>query len=100
MLLLIVLRSPVAAVVTFVPAVVALLMSEKFIAGLGAHGLQVSSVTQTLLIVLMLGAGTDYGLFLVYRFREELRAAGVSHDAVVAALARVGESITGVGRAP
>ena len=75
-LLLIVLRSPVAAVITFVPAVVALLVSEKFIAGLGAHGLQISSVTQTLLIVLILGAGTDYGLFLVYRFREGLRAGG------------------------
>jgi len=94
-LLLIVLRSPLAAVITFVPAVVALLISEKFIAGLGAHGLQISSVTQTLLIVLMLGAGTDYGLFLVYRFREELRAGAGEQEAVVRALARVGESITG-----
>jgi putative drug exporter of the RND superfamily len=94
-LLLIVLRSVVAALVTFVPAVVALLASEKFIAGLGAHGLQISSVTQTLLIVLILGAGTDYGLFLVYRFREELRAGRADHDAIVAALSRVGESITG-----
>jgi RND superfamily putative drug exporter len=94
-LLLIVLRSPLAAVITFVPAVVALLVSERFIAGLGAHGLQISSVTQTLLIVLMLGAGTDYGLFLVYRFREELRAGTGEREAVVRALARVGESITG-----
>jgi RND superfamily putative drug exporter len=94
-LLLIVLRSPVAAVITFVPAVVALVVSEKFIAGLGTHGLQISSITQTLLIVLMLGAGTDYGLFLVYRFREELRAGTGEHEAVVRALARVGESITG-----
>jgi putative drug exporter of the RND superfamily len=94
-LLLIVLRSPLAAVITFVPAVVALLVSEKFIAGLGAHGLQISTVTQTLLIVLMLGAGTDYGLFLVYRFREELRSGTGEHEAVVRALARTGESITG-----
>jgi putative drug exporter of the RND superfamily len=94
-LLLIVLRSPVAAVITFVPAVVALLIAEKFIAGLGSHGLQISSVTQTLLIVLMLGAGTDYGLFLVYRFREELRAGTGDREAVVRALARTGESITG-----
>ena len=94
-LLLIVLRSPVAVVVTFVPSVVALLASEKFIAGLGAHGLQISSVTETLLIVLMLGAGTDYGLFLVYRFREELRAGRGEHEAVIEALTRVGESITG-----
>jgi RND superfamily putative drug exporter len=94
-LLLIVLRSPVAAVVTFVPAGVALLVAERFIAGLGAHGLQISSVTQTLLIVLMLGAGTDYGLFLVYRFREELRGGTGQREAVVRALTRTGESITG-----
>jgi putative drug exporter of the RND superfamily len=94
-LLLIVLRSPVAAVITFAPAGVALLVAERFIAGLGAHGLQISSVTQTLLIVLMLGAGTDYGLFLVYRFREELRAGTGQREAVVRALTRTGESITG-----
>ena len=98
-LLLIVLRSPVAVVITFIPSVVALVVSEQFIAGLGAHGLQISSVTQTLLTVLILGAGTDYGLFLVYRFREEIRAATIDgqstgHDAVVRALTRVGESIT------
>jgi RND superfamily putative drug exporter len=94
-LLLIVLRSPVAAVITFAPAGAALLVSERFIAGLGAHGLQISSVTQTLLIVLILGAGTDYGLFLVYRFREGLRAGKSDHEAIISALTRVGESITG-----
>ena len=93
-LLLIVLRSPVAALITFVPSVVALLTAQRFIAGLGAHGLQISSVTQTLLVVLMLGAGTDYGLFLVYRFREELEAGAQPHAAVARALTRVGESVT------
>ena len=39
-----------------------------------SHGLQVSPLAQFLLIVLVLGAGTDYGLFLVFRVREELRA--------------------------
>ena len=93
-LLLIVLRSVVAALVTFVPSLVALLVSQHFIAGLGSAGLQISSVTQTLLVVLILGAGTDYGLFLVYRFREELRAGAEPRAAVVRALTRVGESIT------
>ena len=93
LLLLIVLRSLVAAIVTFVPSVVALLTAERFVAGLGAHGLQISSVTETLLVVLLLGAGTDYGLFLVFRFREELRAGAEPQEAVVRALTRVGESI-------
>ena len=44
--------------------------------------------------MLVLGAGTDYGLFLVFRVREELRAGRTPHEAVVRALARVGESIT------
>ncbi len=56
-------------------------------------GLQVSSLTQIMLLILTLGAGTDYGLFLVFRVREELRAGRSPHDAVVSALARVGESI-------
>ena len=92
-LLLLVLRSPVAVAVAFVPSVVSLLVAEKFIAGLGAHGLEISTVTQTLLIVLILGAGTDYGLFLIYRFREEVRAGADPPDAIVRALTRVGESI-------
>jgi putative drug exporter of the RND superfamily len=92
-LLLLVLRSVAAVAVAFVPSVVSLLVAEKFIAGLGAHGLQISTVTQTLLIVLILGAGTDYGLFLLYRFREELRGGAGPQDALVRALTRVGESI-------
>jgi putative drug exporter of the RND superfamily len=46
------------------------------------------------MLILTLGAGTDYGLFLVFRVREELRAGRGPHDAVTRALARVGESIT------
>ena len=93
-LLLIVFRSPLAALVTLLPSALALLISMRLIGELGAHGLQISSVTQVLLIVLLLGAGTDYGLFLVFRVRESLRDGLGAHDAVEAALVRVGESIT------
>jgi putative drug exporter of the RND superfamily len=93
-LLAIVLRTPMGTAVTFGPSGIALLVADRFIGGLGAHGLEISSVTQTLLIVLMLGAGTDYGLFLVFRFKEELRTHQDPHEAVVRALTRVGESIT------
>jgi uncharacterized membrane protein YdfJ with MMPL/SSD domain len=52
-------------------------------------------LTQIMLLILTLGAGTDYGLFLVFRVREEeLRAGRSSRDAVTHALSRVGESIT------
>jgi uncharacterized membrane protein YdfJ with MMPL/SSD domain len=46
---------------------------------------KVSSLTQILILVLALGAGTDYGLFLVFRVREELRAGLSRHDAAPSA---------------
>jgi len=93
-LLALVFRAPLAAIVTMLPSALALLISMNVIAELGAHGLKISSVTQVLLIVLLLGAGTDYGLFLVFRFREALREGDDAHSAVVHALTRVGESIS------
>ena len=60
-----------------------------------AHvGVQVSDLTPVLLVVVLLGAGTDYGLFLIFRVREEIRRGLDPHDAVAFSLAKVGESIT------
>jgi putative drug exporter of the RND superfamily len=95
LLLLVVFRSLPAALVTLLPAGLALAIAGRLIGALGAGGLQVSSITQILLIVLMLGAGSDYGLFYIFRVREELRAGHDAHTAVERALLRVGESITG-----
>ena len=48
-------------------------LSGSLIGELGAHGLKISEITELLLIVLMLGAGTDYGL--VPRLPRPRRAA-------------------------
>jgi RND superfamily putative drug exporter len=96
-LLFFVFRSVLAPLVTLIPSALALVVANRFIGGLGAHGLQISVFTQLLLIVLMLGAGTDYGLFLVFRVREELREGREKNDAVAHSLARIGESITASG---
>jgi RND superfamily putative drug exporter len=94
LLLLVIFRSVLAPLITLAPAGVALVVSMRLIGELGAHGLKISEITELLLIVLMLGAGTDYGLFLVYRAREELRSGMPPKEAVAHALARVGESIS------
>lgn len=94
-LLLIVFRSLPAAIVTLLPSGFALAISTRLIGGLGQAGIKVSSITEVLLIVLLIGAGTDYGLFLVFRVREELRDGTEPREAVQRALVRVGESITG-----
>ena len=69
-LLFLIFRSLLAPLLTLLPAALVLVVSGSFIGALGSAGvLQVSFFTQILLIVLVLGAGTDYGLFLVFRVR-------------------------------
>jgi len=93
-LLLVVFRSLLAPIVTLVPAGLALAVAQPLIAESTKIGVQVSFITQILLIVLILGAGTDYGLFLVFRVREELRRGLEPKEAVIMALSKVGQSIT------
>ncbi|HEV2451263.1 MAG TPA: MMPL family transporter [Streptosporangiaceae bacterium] len=91
--LLAVFRSPLATLATLLPAVVVLLTAESVIAEMASLGVGISSITQFLLIVLVLGAGTDYGLFLVFRVREERRRGLSPHQAIERAVERVGESV-------
>jgi RND superfamily putative drug exporter len=93
-LLLLVFRALLAPLVTLIPAVLAVTISGPLVAEAAQHGLKVSPLAQILLIVLVLGAGTDYGLFLVFRVRENLREGLDRRQAVIAAVERVGESIT------
>lgn len=92
-LLLLAFRAIVAPIVTLLPAVFVLLVAGPVIAQLSGAGLQVSGITESMLVVLILGAGTDYGVFLVFRVREELRRGLSGPEAVSLAVTRVGESI-------
>ncbi|HEX2754732.1 MAG TPA: MMPL family transporter [Candidatus Limnocylindrales bacterium] len=93
-LLVLAFRAVLAPIVTLVPAAFVLILSGPVIAESTKIGVQVSSITELLLIVLILGAGTDYGVFLVFRVREELRRGLTAHEAVIQSVSRVGESIT------
>jgi len=78
-LLVLIFRSFTLAITTVLPAALSVAIAGPLVAEAAKHGLQVSPIAQLLLYVLVIGAGTDYGLFLVFRVREELRAA--NHDA-------------------
>ncbi len=93
LLLILAFRSFLAPLVTLAPAVVSLTLAGPLIAESTHLGVQISSLLQLLLTALVLGAGTDYGLFLLYRYREQLGLGLEPADAVVAALGRVGVSI-------
>ena len=93
-LLLVVFRSVLAPLVALVPAFLVAQVAGPVVAEIAQGGrLAVSGFAQLLMLVLVIGAGTDYGLFLVFRVREELRAGRDTRDAVARAVARVGESI-------
>jgi RND superfamily putative drug exporter len=93
-LLLITFRALLAPVIALLPSIVALFVAGPLVAVSAHIGVQVSDLTPILLTVVMLGAGTDYGLFLIFRLREELRRGRSVPDGVSVALCKVGESIT------
>ena len=93
-LLFIVYRAVLAPLITLIPAALSVALSGPLTAELAKAGLQVPPVAKQLLIVLLIGAGTDYGLFLVFRMREEARQGATTRDALTAAMSRVGPAIT------
>ena len=56
-------------------------------------GLTVNGQTQFIMTVLVIGAGTDYALLLVARYREELRRHEDRHEAMAFALHRAAPAI-------
>ncbi len=93
-LLFLTFRALLAPFVALLPSVVAMFAAGPVIAVSTHLGVQVSDLTPILLTVVLLGAGTDYGLFLIFRVREELRRGKPVHEAVSFSLCKVGESIT------
>ena len=97
-LLLAIYRSPVAALVPLVVVAVAYLVAAGATYGLVASGATtISGQTTAILIVLMFGAGTDYCLLLVARFRDELRRTDDVGEALRRAAARSGPAILSAG---
>ncbi|GAA1069601.1 MMPL family transporter [Kitasatospora arboriphila] len=93
-LLLLTYRSPVLWLLPLLSAGAALIVAEAVIYVLAAHAdLTVNAQSAGILIVLVLGAGTDYALLLTARYREELRRHEDRHEAMAFALHRAGPAI-------
>ncbi|MEE4544282.1 MMPL family transporter [Streptomyces sp. V4-01] len=91
----IIFRSPLVAVMPLVLLVgVVFTVANALIAdATKIFGLQANSSISALLIVVVLGVGTDYFLFLMFRYRERLRAGDEPKEAMINSVARVGEAI-------
>ncbi len=97
-LLLLTYRSPVLWLLPIISAGVALTTSEAIIYLLTQHAnLTVNGQSGGILVVLVIGASTDYALLLVARYREELRRHEDRHHAMAVALRRAGPAIIASG---
>ncbi len=93
-ILLITYRSPTLWLLPIVSAMFALFTSQAVIYFLAKYAdLTVNGQSQGILTVLVVGAGTDYALLLVARYREELRRHEDRHEAMAFALHRAAPAI-------
>jgi RND superfamily putative drug exporter len=96
-LLILIYRSPIFWVIPLLSVGLA----EATVRGLGylleQLGVTINGQTGGILTVLVFGAGTDYALLLVARFREELRRHEDPHAAMREALRRAGPTIFASG---
>ena len=97
-LLLLTYRSPILWLLPIMSAGVSLIVAEAVIYLLVVHeGLVVNGQTAGILVVLVLGASTDYALLLIARYREELRRHEDRHEAMAVAMRRAGPAIFASG---
>ncbi|MGR8011674.1 MMPL family transporter [Streptomyces hypolithicus] len=97
-MLLITYRSPTLLVVPVLAVIGALGAAQALIYLLAEHAdLTVNGQSAGILTVLVFGAGTDYALLLVARYREELRRHDDRHEAMALALHRAGPAVLASG---
>ncbi|NGO78625.1 MMPL family transporter [Streptomyces sp. YC504] len=97
-MLLITYRSPSLLLVPLVSVVGALFTAQAIVYLLAENaGLTVNGQSAGILTVLVFGAGTDYALLLVARYREELHRHDDRHEAMALALHRAGPAVLASG---
>jgi RND superfamily putative drug exporter len=97
LMLLLTYRSPFLWFVPLISAVSAYALSQGVVYGLAKAGLTVSGQSAGILAVLVFGAGTDYALLIIARYREELHRHEDKHEAMELALRRAGPAVLASG---
>ncbi|WP_329242619.1 MMPL family transporter [Actinoallomurus sp. NBC_01490] len=97
LMLLLTYRSPFLWVVPLIAAGSAYTLSQGVVYLLARAGLTVSGQSTGILAVLVFGAGTDYALLIIARYREELHRHEDKHEAMRLALRRAGPAVLASG---
>jgi putative drug exporter of the RND superfamily len=97
-LLLLIYRSPVLPFVPLITVGFGYFVAGGILALLAkGFGFTLSGQATSLMVILLFGAGTDYGLLLISRYREDLRREGNARVALATALGGTWEAIAASG---
>jgi RND superfamily putative drug exporter len=92
-LLIVIYRSPMFLFIPLIAVVFAEILSRSIGYGVSQLGVAVNGQSSSIMSVLVLGAGTDYALLLVARYREELHNSADKYRAMRTALESAGPAI-------
>ena len=92
-LLILIYRSPMFFFIPLAAVMFAETLSRSIGFGVSELGVTINGQSSSIMSVLVLGAGTDYALLLVARYREELHHTVDKHEAMRTALASAGPAI-------
>jgi RND superfamily putative drug exporter len=90
-------RRPVTILLPLATIGVAVACTRGVLALAGQVGLPVSTFTPAFIAAIVLGAGTDYTVFLIARFQEELRNGVEPREAIAIAGVRIGRVLAASG---
>ena len=92
-LLILIYRSPIFLFVPLTAVIFAELLARSLGYGLSELGVTINSQSSSIMSVLVLGAGTDYALLIVARYREELHHRLDRHEAMAEAMRSAGPAV-------
>ncbi|OBG67163.1 transporter [Mycobacterium sp. E188] len=92
-ILLVIYRNPVTMVLPLLTIGTSAVVAQRLVAVVGSAGLGIANQTVIFMSGMMVGAGTDYAVFLISRYHDYVRQGVASDEAVVKALASIGKVI-------
>ncbi|HZS15898.1 MAG TPA: MMPL family transporter [Candidatus Dormibacteraeota bacterium] len=93
LILLAIYRSPVTPIIPLTVIGLSIAVVRPVVAFLGLHVIQVAAFTETFILAIVFGAGTDYCIFMISRFREQMAGGDSRRQAIGTSTRRVGEAI-------
>jgi RND superfamily putative drug exporter len=92
-LLILIYRSPIFLFIPLAAVIFAEILSRSIGYGISELGVTINGQSSSIMSILVLGAGTDYALLVVARYREELHHTTDRHDAMREAMRSAGPAV-------